>query len=78
MLQYFEFLKFDFITNFIIVSPSNDLVILMIYVIFSTSVFLSLLKLIYEMNLKVNLAVQISTLFNDLVNLAVIVFVTLL
>jgi hypothetical protein len=78
MLQYFDMIKYQFIVNFIIISPPGDLVLLLVYVLFSTSVFLSIIKLIYEMNLKMNIAIQLLTLFGDLVNVAIIIFITLL
>jgi hypothetical protein len=77
MLQYYDMIKYQFITNHIVIAAPDDLVILLIYVLFSTSVFLSIIKLIYEMNLKMNITIQLLTLFGDLVNVAIIIFVTL-
>jgi hypothetical protein len=77
MLQYFESLKFQFMTSPVIFISPDNLVVLIIYVMFCASVFLSLIKLIYEMNLKINLAVQLMTILGDLINLGIIIFLTL-
>lgn len=53
----------------------NDYLIMVAYIIFATSVALSVVKLIYDINLKFQIAIHISCLFYEIVNLMLVAFV---
>ncbi len=56
----------------------NDHLILIGYILFAVSVALSVVKLIYDINLKFQIAIHVSNLFYEIVNLMVVVFVIFL
>jgi len=53
----------------------DDHLILVGYFIFATSVALSVVKLIYDINLKFQIAIHVSCLLYEIVNLMVVIFV---
>lgn len=55
---------------------SDDNMMLSIYIIFTTSVTLSILKLIYDINLKFQIAVHLCCLVNEIINLIIIILLT--
>lgn len=63
------------ITNFFWFK-SEDILILILYIIFTTSVALSVLKLIYDINLKFQIAIHITCFFHEIINLLIVVFIT--
>ncbi len=56
--------------------PSDDSIILISYISFTSSVALSVLKLIYDINLKFQVANHISSSFQEIINLMIVIFIT--
>lgn len=64
-----------FTTNNFFWFKEDDYLILVGYLVFAMSVALSIIKLIYDINLNFQIAKHISCLFYELVNLILVVFV---
>ncbi len=78
MIEYFKHINHSFLSNIFMSFDDNDLLIIMTYILFALSSVVTLLKLIYEMNLKLNLIVHICSLGHELVNIAIILLITIL
>ena len=77
MIEYFQLISHYFTATILSPFADGDLLILLTYITFAFSVILTLLKLIYEMNLKLNIVVHLLSLLHELVNIGLIVFMTL-
>ena len=77
MIEYFQQLNHYFTATIFSPFADGDLFLLLTYITFAFSVILTLLKLIYEMNLKLNIVVHLLSLLHELVNIGLIVFITL-
>lgn len=71
LIPYFTTTSFFWFKN-------EDYLIMIGYLIFTISVCLSVLKLIYDINLKFQIAIHIPCLFYEIVNIMVVVFVVFL
>lgn len=67
-----------FTTNNFFWFKENDHLIMIGYILFAVSVALSVVKLTYDINLKFQIAIHVSNLFYEIVNLMVVVFVIFL
>lgn len=64
-----------FTTNNFFWFKETDYLIMVCYIIFTTSVALGVLKLIYDINLKFKMSIHIPCLFYEIVNLVLVAFV---
>lgn len=77
MLQYFTYTHNIFTSSIFSQFDENDLVLFINYIILIICSVLNLLKLIYEMNLKLQIVVHICILLHEVINFAIIVFFTI-
>lgn len=78
MLQYFSMNNHILTTTIFFKFDENDSFLFLIYIVFSCSVMVSILKLIYEVNLKFQVVIHIISLLHEAINLSIIIFITIL
>jgi hypothetical protein len=77
MLQYFTYTHNIFTSSIFSQFDEHDLVLFINYVVLITCSVLNILKLIYEMNLKLQIVVHLCLLMHEVINFAMIVFFTI-
>jgi predicted transcriptional regulator len=74
MLEYFNNIKVIFSSSNFSTYHDQQYFTLFMFIIYSSGVCINILKLIYEMNLKFQIAVHILSMLHETINLAVIIF----
>jgi len=77
MLQDWTYIVPYFATTPIYKINADDYILFIGYIFFTAVVALSIMKLIYDMNLKFQIVVHILSFLFELINLALIVFLTI-
>lgn len=77
MLQDWTFISPYFSPTPFLVLDGNDSLLLLGYVFYIIVVIISLFKLIYDINLKFQIVVHTLTFLHELINLALMLFITL-
>ncbi len=74
MIEYYQSIEPQFKVTIFMVYKDGDTILMFIFILFCISVVLSFLRLIYEMNIKLNLVVHLSALATEIINLGIMVF----
>lgn len=77
MLQYFKYTNTVFVSTVFDRFDEADALQFVVYIMFLCCVMVSLLKLIYEMNLQFNVFTHLVTLLHEFINLAIVVLITI-
>ena len=77
MLQDWSFIKPYFASTSFFKADESDILLFIVYILFCVCVTVSILKLIYDINLKFQVAIHILSMINEIINLAIMVFLTL-
>jgi hypothetical protein len=77
MIEYYQMIEPHFNVTIFMAFKGGDIEIMLIYILFCISVILSCLKLIYVMNIKLNIVVHLCSLATEVINLGIMVFLTI-
>jgi hypothetical protein len=78
MIQFFKFTNPIFTSSIFYRFYEEDFVMLIMFIIFCICVLMNIMKLIYEMNLKLQIAVLLLSLVHETINIALIIMQTTL